>query len=173
MQLERSPGSFEELHCMKCFGPNNSLAEGFPNSPCPTWLWPLPPSQALLPPPPTLARGSQHQHTSDEAPSQALSPCPVLHTGHKGQQCCHLSALHKKKHQPYMDLTRCPPLSGRPFPVTPKGSFVQFWAVYKGWQRLEATSSSNCKSQSLQKTQCKYSLVKNSGSNRAEPEIPE
>lgn len=74
MQLERSPGSFEELQCTKCFGPNSSLAEGFPNSPCHTWLWPLPPRQPLLPPPPT----------PDEAPSQALSPCSVLHFGTQG-----------------------------------------------------------------------------------------
>lgn len=78
MQLERSLGSLEELQCRKCFGPNNSLAEGFPNSPCHTWLWPLPPSQ------PYQQEAPSHQHTPNEAPSQALSPCPVLHSGTQG-----------------------------------------------------------------------------------------
>lgn len=80
MQLERSPGSFDDLHCRKCFSLNNSLAEGLPNSPCGHCLH-LSHSSLHHP---HQQEASSHQLTPNEAPSQALSPCAVLHWGTQG-----------------------------------------------------------------------------------------
>lgn len=103
--------------------------------------------------PPSTTRTSKRlpaTPTPNEAPSQALSSCSVLHLGTqgtRGQQCCYLSSLYKKKYQPYMNLTQCPAKSGRPFPVTPEDlSFTSEQSTKAGRDhRLPPVPSTNLK----------------------------
>lgn len=72
--------------------------------------------------------------------------CPPLrYPGHKGQQHCHLSSLHKKKHQLYTDLTQSLPMSGRPFPQKDLSfSSEQSTKAGRDW-RLPSVPSANLK----------------------------
>lgn len=129
--------------------------------------------------PPSTTRTSKRlpatTHTKwGSQPGTQLMFCPPLrYTGHKGTAVLLFVFPIQEEIPTIHESDSVSSQVRQTLSSNPRRSFLHFWAVHKGWQRPQATSSSKYKSCSLQKTQCKYDLVKNSGSNRAEAEIPE